>query len=342
MTDQKALPFTGERFTPECKGRIWHEHWHRYLFVAELARGKRVLDAACGEGYGSAFIARTAGQVIGADLDPVSIAHAETRYRKIANLRFLAASVTSLPLEDASVDLVVSFETIEHLAEQDAMLAEFRRVLTADGCLILSSPNRPVYSDQQHYSNEYHVREMDRKELEDLLAPHFPQSRWFAQRFLFQSMVWSLESETNAMRGETHQYSSRREIPIRDDLDPMYYLVACGGASAQLAELPDFSVLAEKEQAVDHDPRGAYLQALAQQAEIADLEDRLRNVTAGEVNKPGSLAEVITQCSRQEQQAQRILELEERVRYRESFVGWLKYPLSVLKRKILNRSDGET
>ncbi len=342
MTEQKALPFTGERFTPECKGRIWHEHWHRYLFVAELARGKRVLDAACGEGYGSAFIARTAGQVIGADLDPDSIAHAETRYGKIANLRFLAASVTSLPLEDASVDLVVSFETIEHLAEQDAMLAEFRRVLTADGCLILSSPNRPVYSDQQHYSNEYHVREMDRKELEDLLAPHFPQSRWFAQRFLFQSMLWSLESETNPMRGEAHQCSSRGEIPARDELDPMYYVVACGGASARFAELLDLSVLAEKEQAVDYDPRGAYLQALAQQAEIANLEDRLRNFTAGEVVKPGSLAEVVTPHSLQEQQAQRIIELERRVRYRESLVGWLKYPLSIFKRKIFNRPDGGT
>ena len=50
-----AMPFTGERFTPECVREIWYEHWHRYAFARRLVQGKRVLDAACGEGYGSAL-----------------------------------------------------------------------------------------------------------------------------------------------------------------------------------------------------------------------------------------------------------------------------------------------
>ena len=54
------LEFTGERFTPECVREIWYEHWHRYAFALPLARGRRVLDAACGEGYGSALLARDA------------------------------------------------------------------------------------------------------------------------------------------------------------------------------------------------------------------------------------------------------------------------------------------
>ena len=76
-----------------------------------------------------------------------------------------------MPLPSASVDLVVSFETIEHLREQREMLAEFRRVLAADGVLVISSPNRPVYNEGGGIDNHYHVRELDRAELAALLTP---------------------------------------------------------------------------------------------------------------------------------------------------------------------------
>ena len=61
------LSFTGERFTPECVREIWYEHWHRYALAARYAAGRRVLDAACGEGYGSALLARHAKDVVGVD-----------------------------------------------------------------------------------------------------------------------------------------------------------------------------------------------------------------------------------------------------------------------------------
>ncbi len=64
-----SLPFTGERFTPEARGAIWYEHWHRYCVVLPAVAGKRVLDAACGEGYGSALLARAASEVVGVDID---------------------------------------------------------------------------------------------------------------------------------------------------------------------------------------------------------------------------------------------------------------------------------
>ena len=64
-----ALVFTGERFTPESRGAIWYEHWHRYCAVAKLAHGRIVLDAACGEGYGSALLAQSAASVTGLDVD---------------------------------------------------------------------------------------------------------------------------------------------------------------------------------------------------------------------------------------------------------------------------------
>lgn len=105
MNETPALPFTGERFTPECVREIWYEHWHRYAFARSLARGKRVLDAACGEGYGSAVLAAEATAVTGVDIDAQAIAHAQARYAGHANLRFLRSDVTTLPFPDHAFDL---------------------------------------------------------------------------------------------------------------------------------------------------------------------------------------------------------------------------------------------
>ena len=83
------LPFTGERFTPEARGAIWYEHWHRYCVALPAVAGKRVLDAACGEGYGSWLLAGTASEVLGVDIDHAAIAHAARRYAGRSNLRFV-------------------------------------------------------------------------------------------------------------------------------------------------------------------------------------------------------------------------------------------------------------
>ena len=128
MSDHPELEFTGERFTPECVREIAYEHWHRYAWASRLVTGMQVLDAACGEGYGTRLLARTAGSVVGVDIDPGAIEHARRRYAGPAT-RFECADCTRLPLDDDSVDAVVSFETLEHLEAQDRLLAEFRRVL---------------------------------------------------------------------------------------------------------------------------------------------------------------------------------------------------------------------
>ena len=138
MTHQAALEFTGERYTPECPREMLYEHYARYAMALEFVRGKRVLDCACGEGYGSALLAEQAATVIGLDYSVQAVAHARERYIK-SNLHFDVADATALTLDDC-VDVVVSFETLEHLAAQDAMLTGFKRALTADGVLLLSSP----------------------------------------------------------------------------------------------------------------------------------------------------------------------------------------------------------
>jgi ubiquinone/menaquinone biosynthesis C-methylase UbiE len=187
------LNFTGERFIPTEQGEIRYEHMHRYGWVQSLCAGRDVLDIACGEGYGSALLANTAGSVVGVDISNEAVEHARQRYAAQTNLRFVQGSATAIPLEDASVDVAVSFETLEHLAQQEEMLGELRRVLKPSGILVISSPNKKVYSDERNYVNEFHVKELYFEELDALLGRFFPANRYFAQRFLTASALFPLE-----------------------------------------------------------------------------------------------------------------------------------------------------
>jgi SAM-dependent methyltransferase len=194
-----AAAFTGERFLPSCSGEIAYEHWHRYAFARRFVPGKRVLDAACGEGYGTALLGAVAASAIGVDVDLATIAHARATYGEGKRLRFFASSCTGLPLPSASFDVVVSFETIEHLAaeEQADMLSEFARVLAPDGLLVISSPNKRLYSEARNYVNPYHVQELYREDLARLLGRRFPAQRWYHQRMACWSGIWS-EPEAGA------------------------------------------------------------------------------------------------------------------------------------------------
>ena len=117
------------------EGEIAHEHWHRYVFARRFAAGKRVLDVACGEGYGSALLCDVANTVVGVDIDAATIAHAAKTYADRAALRFVRGSVAALPFAPASFDAIVSFETVEHIdgPAQQSMVAEFARVLAPGG-----------------------------------------------------------------------------------------------------------------------------------------------------------------------------------------------------------------
>jgi SAM-dependent methyltransferase len=228
------LEFTGERFVPGIAGEIAHEHWHRYAFARRFAAGRRVLDAACGEGYGSALLAGTATEVVGVDIADEAVAHARSTYAGRNGLRFEQASAAALPLPDASVDLVVSFETLEHLPREDQprMLAEFARVLTRDGLLLLSAPNPVEYSEARDYRNPFHLHEPPREELARLLSAAFPAQRWFRQRRYFGSAVW----------GEDPAQVDAATPPAA-----MYFLVLAARAAAVLPEPgPRLSLFADR------------------------------------------------------------------------------------------------
>jgi SAM-dependent methyltransferase len=139
-----------------------------------------------------------------------------------------------LPLADASLDAVVSFETIEHLPREDQprMLAEFARVLTADGLVILSAPNPVEYSTARNYRNPFHHHEPDRTELAALLETAFPAQRWFRQRRYFGSTIWSERdgSRTDAWTGDASSIEPARPPPA------MYFVVVAGRSAATLPQ----------------------------------------------------------------------------------------------------------
>ena len=183
-----GVEFTGERFVPELKGSIALEHLHRYLIACELARGVRVLDIACGEGYGSAMLAEVARHVIGVDISDEVIAHASSMYGR-ANLEFKVGTCAKIPVPDASVDLVVSFETIEHHDQHQAMMSEIKRVLRPEGVLIISSPDQHEYSKVLSCPNPFHVKELRRDEFENLLRSAFRHFAMFGQRVVYASGI---------------------------------------------------------------------------------------------------------------------------------------------------------
>ena len=187
------MEFTGERVIPDqVEPDLWNEHFGRYLFAARLARGKRVVDLGCGSGYGSAELAQTAASVTALDIDPAAIAYAQEHFQR-ENLSYLTASCESVPLPEASADLVIAFELIEHLASPQQLLAEAKRLLAPGGQLIVSTPNRDYYATSRTEPNPYHLNEMDRAGFQAALEQAFPHVTLFTQNhvsaLLFQPLA---------------------------------------------------------------------------------------------------------------------------------------------------------
>ncbi len=216
------LPWSGERYVPRIAGNIRLEHVHRYLLAREWCRDRRVLDIACGEGYGSDMLAAVAREVHGVDVSPEAVAHARRQYGR-ARLTFSAGDCAAIPLTDASVDVVVSFETIEHHARHDDMMREIRRVLAPGGLLIISSPDRREYSEIPQYANPYHVKELSRAEFEALLQRYFPHVCLAGQRMKAGSLVWPLtDASAQRFAGFSESPADHRIGP----LGPPLYLIA--------------------------------------------------------------------------------------------------------------------
>lgn len=175
------MEFTGERMIPEInKGGVTYlEHMTRYFFASQFVKNKIVLDIACGSGYGSKIISdRGAKFVTGVDISEEAILYCKQEYAN-ESIDFIKGGVERIPLGDGSVDVVVSFETIEHVSQdmQKTFLKEVKRVLKKDGVFIVSTPNALVYPK----GNEFHVYEMSPSEFRSALNEQFKENKMYYQ-----------------------------------------------------------------------------------------------------------------------------------------------------------------
>ena len=266
------MKFTGERFLPNIDGAIALEHLHRYLVASLYVHNKDVLDIASGEGYGSAMLARNAKTVIGVDISEDAIAHATARYAA-KNLEFRAGNAAKIPLEDASVDVVVSFETIEHHDQHDEMFKEIRRVLRPGGVLCMSSPDKFTYSVLPKFKNEYHVKELTKDEFQNLLSKYFKNFVITGQKVTYGSIIGARDLQSSFYSWD----GSSLERPCEAGVAAPIYLIAI----ASDADLPEVTSGVLEAPIVESD---AYMKLMGQYNNLnehnANVEHELVRVRA--------------------------------------------------------------
>ncbi len=179
------MKYTGERLiidNKECDVRsdIYQEHVARYKYAIKFIKiGDKVLDIACGSGYGSNILAEIGAKVWAGDMDAEAIMLAQDKYKK-NNLIFEKLDAIKLPFADNEFDVVVSFETIEHIENYMKFISELKRVLKPGGQLILSTPN-VVATKRLKINNPFHIKEFTRQELLSLFND-FNQLKIYGQR----------------------------------------------------------------------------------------------------------------------------------------------------------------
>jgi len=283
--------------------------------------------------------------VTGVDISADAVERAKARYADFASLEFRQGDCAALPFPDASFDAVVSFETIEHIAAQEKFLDEIGRVLRPEGLLILSSPNRPEYSERRGFVNPYHVRELDRAELAALLEPRFPHARWFGQRLSFFSLVWPEES---AREGEVFEASeATAELVSPGHARPLYFIVAASRRAEVVAGIaPRLSALADRDEWVYNDYATAFRNEKIQwdrgntlDGVVAEWQDHFKEAARQRDVFEKQIVELSAQIGRQAERfaaeharvAQHIQAQQQEIERRAGLRWWLTLPLRRFK-----------
>jgi GT2 family glycosyltransferase/SAM-dependent methyltransferase len=279
----RLIDWTGERMVPWAPDvQVIYEHLHRYWWAAALAQGRRVLDVGSGEGYGTAILASAAASACGIELDEESVAHSRANYQA-DNLEFRVGSALDLSaFADGEFGLVVCFEVLEHIAEQEQLLDGIARVLAPDGVLLCSTPERTTYTELAGHDNPFHVRELTEAEFRAMLGARFPEVRLWGQRTSTGSAIYPIDGA--ARTGQTVFVEPDGDAWRRASAPIPMYMIAM--ASAQpLAHVPDQSALVDASQAL---LRGVYdeLGALHERAGrridqlVGEVNDRAAEVLA--------------------------------------------------------------
>lgn len=171
--------------------KLWAEHRARYAFAARQVAGRRVLDVACGSGYGTGML-RAAGarEVIGVDCDAGAVAYARKRYGT-SGVTLVQGDACAPPVS-GPFDAIVSFETIEHLDEPEKFLEVCRRLLAPGGRLFVSTPYRHRAGPDGKPLNPFHRQEWRTQEFAALLRDFFGEVILYGQALKLEKRRWQL------------------------------------------------------------------------------------------------------------------------------------------------------
>ena len=238
MDDITEFKWTGERLTTAKDTEVAIHHLHRYAIALDYIENKKVLDIASGEGYGSSLLSSKAAFVYGVDIDEEVVNFSSKKY-KSDNIKFLVGSASQIPIESQSVDVVVSFETIEHHDKHKEMFIEMKRVLKPDGILIMSSPDKLNYSDVPKFNNPFHVKELYREEFKALISLHFNHVEMYYQSMLYGSLIVPENGHGNLFSEYTGGFDSIKKNKSIET--PVYNLCIASDQIIQNQQKSDFS-----------------------------------------------------------------------------------------------------
>jgi len=244
----RLIEWTGERCVPWAPDvQVVYEHFHRYMWAARVVGGRKVLDLGSGEGFGAAILAESATQVIGVDVDERTVEHSKLNYGG-PNLEYRTGTALDLSaFETGSFGAVVAFEIIEHVQDQERVLEEVARLLGDDGVLVVSTPDRRLYSEATGQRNPFHERELALEEFQQLLTEHFPHVAAWGQRTITGSHLHAIDGlrDEVSLADQPDFYIERAGEEWRVAGDPAALYVVALASKAPLPKTADTSTLAD-------------------------------------------------------------------------------------------------
>lgn len=211
--------WTGERLETYITNEVMLEHLHRYAIAQNFVSEKNILDIACGEGYGTNLLSKYAEKITGIDIDIDTITKAKKKYNN-SKIKFKPGSILEIPEIKQTFDVIVCFETLEHIDNHQIAMDELKRVLKQGGLLIISTPNKISYSKSNTPNNPYHKKELNKTEFESLLCTYFKYVKILSQISFSCSLIESNDkSVENTFYTGDYSETKKCEPPVS-----MYYL----------------------------------------------------------------------------------------------------------------------
>jgi O-antigen biosynthesis protein len=296
MQDRR-IEWTGERCVPWTEDlQVIYEHYHRYALAAPFATGARVLDLACGEGFGPALLAAGAREVVGVDIDPQTVQHAAAHYRR-DNLHFMVGSMTDPQLLAGAEPFAVitCFEALEHVEDHDTLMAVVTRLLARDGLFLTSTPDMTVYRHEHGNDNPFHVRELTEPQFQALLGASFRQVAILRQNVAAGSLI------TGSTVGGPGIAQSLRKAPqgawCLAPGAPHTYLLGVA-SDTPLPELPGLSVLVDPDLSLVRDAQRALAQERQRGTELARAAQQAQQEAAAHATTAQRLERVQGEAQR--------------------------------------------